>query len=1148
MRQRLVLFTFVLLSCLSLFAQTTTGIDAHGYSQVNSKFNRSSDLTEDVRINERTPSCPANPVPADMAVGVIDAGSLSWDSAQGATGYRVSLGTDNPPTNIVNHFDVGASLSYDYTGLTYGTTYYWSVTPYDAIGDSTDCTVWQFQVRTGFAVTTFPVTETFDNGQLPNMWVDDPNNLVPWSIDSSTPSLNTGPQSGDHTSGTGNFIYTEASGNNTNQIFKMTTAAYDVSALASPQLVFFYHMYGQTMGSLSVNIYLPGSDTLYTNVIQPQSGDHGDAWFAQTLDLQQFSSEPFKVEFIGLTGNDYYSDICIDDFNIYDNTAPPGCAMLLSPADQAVEVTEQGYLLWSGTIGTTGYYLNFGTDNPPTNILVNSDRADSTFYNYFNLTYGTTYYWQVVPYNSIGSAANCPIWSFSTRGDPTVTAYPYTADFDSGAIPTWWNQDQNDGMDWTVHTGATSSTNTGPSFDHTTGSGYYIYTEASGYNNLVANIETRPFDFTNNGYPVLSFWYHMHGQDMGSLSVDVYNHGTNNWVNDFFTISGEQGDQWTEQELDLTQFIGQTVHFRFSGTTGNGFTSDISIDDVSVLNLIPPDDDLAALTITGNEAPRIGIASTYTVTVRNIGFNDQSTYDVRLMEGNNVIATVTGQAISQGQNLDFFLDWNPTIEGITQIYGEVVLTGDEAPLNNVTEELRIDVQPSQTGIAGNVTDVMGNPLDNVQILIEELQSVVYTDATGHYEYLAMAPATYTVTATLNNYTDQTVGGVQVVQDQTTIVDIQLGQGAIIQGYVRDTYNNPVAGVELTLSDSSVVYTNAGGFYIFVNLTTAEYSLDASKNGYESQTTENINAVFGQVVNVDFNLLEFGRQHIDITSNTGNNAGAIAVMTDTSDNTEYSAVSDEDGNIDVSGMYPGTYNLVVSKSDHAPYTQEGIQIASGDNSDITVSLTEIFTAPTNIIWNNRLQLLVWQCGDRLYETRVDGEPALIKGNSYIDKNSEQGERERELMYFRVQVSTFDQTTQDTSIVIPDLGSDGEYLVTITAMYQTGSASAGYYIDYVQANGPEDASLVTELKGNYPNPFNPTTNIEFSLKKSDRVELVIYNIAGQKVKTLVSGEMKADTHRITWNGTDDRGNTVSSGIYFYKLQTTEYTKTRKMLMLK
>ncbi len=88
----------------------------------------------------------------------------------------------------------------------------------------------------------------------------------------------------------------------------------------------------------------------------------------------------------------------------------------------------------------------------------------------------------------------------------------------------------------------------------------------------------------------------------------------------------------------------------------------------------------------------------------------------------------------------------------------------------------------------------------------------------------------------------------------------------------------------------------------------------------------------------------------------------------------------------------------------------------------------------------------------------------------------------------------------------------------------------------------------LGQNYPNPFNPETNIDFSIKRTGDVELSVYNIKGQKVKTLVKGQLEADNYSITWKGVDDNDKPVASGMYFYKLNTNEKTEVKKMLLLK
>mgnify|MGYP000884186475 CR=1 FL=1 len=92
------------------------------------------------------------------------------------------------------------------------------------------------------------------------------------------------------------------------------------------------------------------------------------------------------------------------------------------------------------------------------------------------------------------------------------------------------------------------------------------------------------------------------------------------------------------------------------------------------------------------------------------------------------------------------------------------------------------------------------------------------------------------------------------------------------------------------------------------------------------------------------------------------------------------------------------------------------------------------------------------------------------------------------------------------------------------------------------------LEYSLKQNYPNPFNPATTITYSLEKQSYVELSIYNVLGQKIKTLVNKEQPADVYNVIWNGDTDEGKAAASGIYFYEIKAGEYQNTRKMMLLK
>ncbi|MBU1320333.1 MAG: T9SS type A sorting domain-containing protein [candidate division Zixibacteria bacterium] len=122
------------------------------------------------------------------------------------------------------------------------------------------------------------------------------------------------------------------------------------------------------------------------------------------------------------------------------------------------------------------------------------------------------------------------------------------------------------------------------------------------------------------------------------------------------------------------------------------------------------------------------------------------------------------------------------------------------------------------------------------------------------------------------------------------------------------------------------------------------------------------------------------------------------------------------------------------------------------------------------------------------------------------------------------------------VYPDITWTGNGNVFGLTQLSTKATAAGLQpIDY-------------SLAQNYPNPFNPTTVISYNLPSASHVRLSVYNLLGQNVRTLVDGESTAGTHREIWDATDDGGNPVASGVYFYRLETTDFTQTKKMLLAK
>jgi hypothetical protein len=89
---------------------------------------------------------------------------------------------------------------------------------------------------------------------------------------------------------------------------------------------------------------------------------------------------------------------------------------------------------------------------------------------------------------------------------------------------------------------------------------------------------------------------------------------------------------------------------------------------------------------------------------------------------------------------------------------------------------------------------------------------------------------------------------------------------------------------------------------------------------------------------------------------------------------------------------------------------------------------------------------------------------------------------------------------------------------------------------------------ELTNNYPNPFNPSTNLQFAVPKQGNITLAVYNVLGQRVRTLADGVYAPGQYTITWDGKDESGRTLASGIYFARLETGSIALVKKMLMMK
>ena len=183
-----------------------------------------------------------------------------------------------------------------------------------------------------------------------------------------------------------------------------------------------------------------------------------------------------------------------------------------------------------------------------------------------------------------------------------ITAYPSLENFTGGTVGTpgtlvtGWSNQAGDDLDWWVDNNGTNggvmSIQTGPIGDRTSNStsGKYMYVEAGnagGTPNKLAILQSNCYDLTSLGTPYLTFWYHMRGSQMGSLTVELNVNGT--IIPNVWSASGDQGLKWRQGWVNLATYAaGQNnVRVRFRAVTGSGALSDIAIDDVWVGNLTP---------------------------------------------------------------------------------------------------------------------------------------------------------------------------------------------------------------------------------------------------------------------------------------------------------------------------------------------------------------------------------------------------------------------------------------------------------------------------------------------------------------------------------------------------------------------------------
>ena len=415
----------------------------------------------------------------------------------------------------------------------------------------------------------------------------------------------TGPAA-DHTTGNGGYVYIESSGGLGGAVSSLDSPPIRTIGISTPELIFWRHQFGTTMGLLKVYVRAYGTTSWNSPIYTGTSTDLGDSWTRVAIPLPvSLANDTVEVRFemtkpaggggAGPGGNNQLGDLAIDDVSIAELVTCPNPTSIVATRLSATSVqlswVTGGASAWRVTYGSAGFIPAAGTKlNASTNPLVIS-----------GLSPATTYEFRV---KDSCSATSVSGWSNAARAmtDCGPIASPWVENFDGpsfvipaahwayGAIDTCWSRPSGANYWWRPSSGPTptglTSNASGPSSDHTTGSGKYLHGEAQ-FGTGVALLRSPNVLLAGLLTPELRFYYHQFGTQIDSLVVKVFRNGaeTRVWANALRTSSATA--PWSEAVVSLSSFLPDTVQIRWYAyrSPNNNNRVDVAIDDVSIANV-----------------------------------------------------------------------------------------------------------------------------------------------------------------------------------------------------------------------------------------------------------------------------------------------------------------------------------------------------------------------------------------------------------------------------------------------------------------------------------------------------------------------------------------------------------------------------------
>ena len=1020
---------------------------------------------------------------------------------------------------------------------------------------------------------------TFVNGALTNKWV-----IATNATDNATHSIyvSNSPE------GTENPAHATSATSNRNNIFFYQDITFPENAI-NITLSFDFFTGLEVYGLNYMRVYLPETSYMpeatigdipeipnqigrYSYNSASPSYYSGGFWANLSIDIptELATGQTRRLVFLWTSrSSGSASDNCepaaLDNIKITytENQLFPAKVINLEPLNNAENLTVSQRLYWHLEGSTpTGYYIYIDTNNPPTTMY----DVVGDFTNYRPepaLEWGKKYYWRVVPYNEHGYTENDTVWSFSTRQDPTITSYPYLENFDdlpynSAAFPVGWGKVANPTfwdhlpmIEWSLN--ASYSV---PNFIWFHGHNF----SPSEYTTIIS---TPPIQ--NITEKRLKFFA---SASLDGIPLRV---GTMQWQDDTESFVAIETiyltTEYKQYMFNLSDAVGDYVAFSnlFDATIANP-TFVKRIDDILIEDIPNGPDFYISNTNVEFEGFYLHETRQTTITFANLGnevlniqqvlpavitSDAQDTLDILPNESIDVVytfapvnpyhnfhdivlysnaenaptVTITIRAYVSESPPDYPDDIEMIVDGIVQTSDRPWYAGTQQYSYTQTIYYPYEINRQEGELITSVFYRYTNTITAISDIVIYMGYTTLNSFNDELEWISIDNLTHVFNGQVTLEANSTLG-----ITRSSWIEIKLDE----HFFYNPNYNLVIAVNKLSGDNfgSNRFYSLTDNYHMAMR-TLVTYN-DTKPIDLNSPPSAGVTSNY---LNVPSTMLRFASDHLPPNNLIARQMQRTVVLSWQQPLTEpinYSIYRD-------GVLLTTTSELIFIDEDvvNDKYYTYGVtsNFQSGESEPAEITIYVLYFAPPNNL---------------SAEFKVDNVTL-----QWEEPDSIASETRIAFVVYR-----------DDQPLAPIVRSDGfnfydfhfeynvEYTYYVKAIYECEteqesppSNSVVIYIDDSTDN--YDGTVIptkTELHRNFPNPFNPETTIQFSVINSGNVSIQIYNLRGQKIRTLLENNMDVGVHSVVWDGTDDSGRTVGSGVYFYQMQTTDFTDTKRMLLLK